>query len=80
MALTCPACGFDNPAGMRFCGHCGSALSVAGPEERKLVTVLFADAVASTRLAGQLDPERLRTRLPGGRSVDALGTCRPGPR
>jgi len=63
VALTCPACGFDNPQGMRFCGNCGSALAAAGPEERKVVTVLFADTVASTRLAGQLDPERLRGQM-----------------
>ncbi len=48
---------------MRFCGNCGSGLAAAGPEERKVVTVLFADAVASTRLAGQLDPERLRGQM-----------------
>ena len=31
--------------------------------ERKLVTVLFADAIGSTALADRLDPERLRTVL-----------------
>src|SRR3979409_121558 len=31
--------------------------------ERKLVTVLFADATGSTSLADRLDPERLRTVL-----------------
>src|ERR1700704_4232608 len=31
--------------------------------ERKLVTVLFADAIESTSLADRLDPERLRTVL-----------------
>src|ERR1700730_4322682 len=31
--------------------------------ERKLVTVLFADAIGSTSLADRLDPERLRTVL-----------------
>ena len=34
-----------------------------GPMERKLVTVLFADATGSTSLADRLDPERLRTVL-----------------
>lgn len=33
------------------------------PEERKVVTVLFADVVASTRLSGQLDAEDLRERM-----------------
>ena len=32
-------------------------------EERKLVTVLFADLVGSTALAGEEDPERVRVRL-----------------
>jgi class 3 adenylate cyclase len=32
-------------------------------EERKLVTVLFADIVGSTALAGDEDPERVRARL-----------------
>jgi len=32
-------------------------------EERKLVTVLFADLVGSTALAGDEDPERVRARL-----------------
>jgi class 3 adenylate cyclase/tetratricopeptide (TPR) repeat protein len=50
---------------MRFCGNCGSALAPAPPtiEERKLVTILFADAVASTTLAGAVDPERLRAQM-----------------
>ncbi len=33
------------------------------PEERRLVTVLFADVVGSTRLGGELDPEDLRGLL-----------------
>ncbi len=49
---------------MRFCGNCGTALeSQSAPaEERKLVTVLFADVVSSTRLAA-VDPEQLRERM-----------------
>src|SRR3990172_2145277 len=27
MSLLCANCGFDNPPGMRFCGHCGSRLA-----------------------------------------------------
>ena len=33
------------------------------PEERRLVTVLFADVVGSTSLGGELDPEDLRALL-----------------
>src|SRR5262245_27409293 len=87
---TCAACGGDNPAGTRFCGHCGAAADaaqsaspepdtaqalrsfVAGPvadrlveaggtipEERRLITALFADVSGFTSLADRLDPERL---------------------
>lgn len=31
MSLSCSACGFDNPDGMRFCGRCGEALGRACP-------------------------------------------------
>lgn len=50
---------------MRFCGNCGTALAPApsAAEERKLVTVLFADVVNSTQLAGAIDPERLRRMM-----------------
>ena len=34
MALTCRACGADNPAGKKFCGDCGVALGeVEGPRD-----------------------------------------------
>jgi len=29
--VTCAACGFENPPGMRFCGQCGAALPVRCP-------------------------------------------------
>ncbi len=63
--MRCPSCGFDNPAEMRFCGHCGAALTSAtqAAEERKVVTLLFADVVGSTRLSGVLDAEELRERM-----------------
>jgi len=50
---------------MRFCGNCGSALEVpaAAGEERKVVTILFADVVASTALSSSVDPERLRDQM-----------------
>jgi adenylate cyclase len=85
----CPACGSDNPAGTRFCGHCGAARETPGgptepavaetlrsfvatrvadrlieaggrfPEERRLITALFADLSGFTGLADRLDPEEL---------------------
>lgn len=56
----CPSCGAAVPAGARFCPSCGRAVAeVMRIEERKLVTVLFADLVGSTALAGGRDPERV---------------------
>jgi class 3 adenylate cyclase len=63
--LTCSVCGQENPDGARFCLACGAALVVAEPrrEERKVVTVLFADLVGFTSRAEQLDPEDVRAVL-----------------
>ena len=48
---TCPSCGQSWAPSFRFCGNCGTPLTevapapAAGvtPEERKVVTVIFAD-------------------------------------
>jgi class 3 adenylate cyclase/tetratricopeptide (TPR) repeat protein len=64
--VTCPSCGQANPDGFRLCGMCGTALApVAQPprEERKVVTVLFADLVGFTARAEQLDPEDVQAVL-----------------
>ena len=63
LAAACASCGAELPAGARFCSICGTP--VAGPaarpgQERRVVTVLFADVSGSTSLGEQLDPERLR--------------------
>jgi class 3 adenylate cyclase/tetratricopeptide (TPR) repeat protein len=64
--LTCPSCGQENPNGFKLCGMCGTSL-VAEPagtrEERKVVTVLFADLVGFTARAEHLDPEDVRALL-----------------
>lgn len=63
---TCPSCPATVPAGFRFCGVCGAEIAevdrVEEPvhEERKVVSVVFADLEASTELATRLDPEDLR--------------------
>ena len=64
--LTCPSCGHENADGARFCSSCGIRLEQAGEparEERKIVTVLFADLVGFTSRAEQLDPEDVRAVL-----------------
>jgi class 3 adenylate cyclase/tetratricopeptide (TPR) repeat protein len=54
-------CGHPLPDDARFCPNCGAVVAtVLGTEERKMVTVLFADLVDSTGLAQALDPERAR--------------------
>jgi class 3 adenylate cyclase/tetratricopeptide (TPR) repeat protein len=64
--LICAACGQENPEGARFCNSCGAALGEERPaarEERKIVTVFFADLVGFTGRAEQLDPEDVRAML-----------------
>src|SRR5919197_482725 len=64
--LTCGACGRDNRGEARFCDSCGAALAAAAQprrEERKVVTVLFADLVGFTSRAERLDPEDVRALL-----------------
>jgi class 3 adenylate cyclase/tetratricopeptide (TPR) repeat protein len=68
--MSCAVCGRSLPEDARFCPRCGAAVtgSVA-TDERKIVTVLFADLVDSTELAQRLDAERAREVL--GRFYDA---------
>ena len=67
----CSSCGVSLPPAARFCPSCGPVLADEAPsEERKVATVLFADLVGSTELAGQQDAERTRARL--NRFYDAM--------
>jgi class 3 adenylate cyclase len=61
----CSKCGQENTEVARFCLACGAELAAApeAREERKVVTVLFADLVGFTRRAEQLDPEDVRAML-----------------
>src|SRR4030088_1285878 len=62
--MPCSVCGRPLPTGARFCPNCGASVgSLVGTEERKMVTVLFADIVDSTGLGTRLDPERAREIL-----------------
>ena len=68
--MDCPVCGHPLPTGARFCPNCGAVVATPlGTEERKMVTVLFADLVDSTGLGQRLDPERAREVL--GKFFDA---------
>ena len=68
--MTCAVCGRPLPDDARFCPGCGAAVaSTINTDERKIVTVLFADLVDSTGLAQRIDAERARDVL--GRFYDA---------
>ena len=64
--IRCPSCGRENREGSRFCNDCGSPLTPCRGvrrEERKFVTVLFADLVGFTSRAESMDPEDVRAIL-----------------
>ena len=57
--MLCSSCGTPLPADARFCPNCGTPQS-GGDEERRVVTVLFADVVGFTGLAQEMDPEKVK--------------------
>src|SRR3954451_9299341 len=61
--MRCGHCGFESPAGMRFCGGCGRPLEQQAPAQRRHITVMFCDMVGSTPLVAALDPEDWREIL-----------------
>jgi class 3 adenylate cyclase/tetratricopeptide (TPR) repeat protein len=89
----CPTCGTINPPEAKFCMSCGTGLAADAPparpapvqpsielppEERRQVTVLFADLSGYTAVAERMDPEQVKSfvdralrRL--GQEVDRFG-------
>src|SRR5438094_3015288 len=63
--MRCPNCAQDNPDIARFCLNCGTPLAAAAGkgEERKIVSVLFADLVGFTAASEAADPEDGGARL-----------------
>lgn len=67
--VACASCGTANPDGARFCMACATALAPLDPalatvrEERRVVTILFADLAGFTARAEALDPEDVRAFL-----------------
>ncbi|MFM2079253.1 MAG: hypothetical protein RJA49_3143, partial [Actinomycetota bacterium] len=65
--MLCTTCGAAVPVGARFCPSCGTAQQVvqSQAEERRIVTVLFADLVGFTSLAEHMDPEQVKRLVDG---------------
>jgi len=63
--LVCGYCHHRNPPESRFCGQCGARIAVAAPrrEERKVISVLFADLVGFTSRAEHMDVEDVHAIL-----------------
>jgi class 3 adenylate cyclase len=64
--IMCRSCGQENPPIAKFCLACAQSLAEQAQglaEERKVVTVLFADLVGFTARAERLDPEDVRAIL-----------------
>ena len=56
----CPNCGRENAADAKFCSDCGTRLAAertGAREERKIVSVVFADLVGFTARSEKPDPE-----------------------
>ncbi len=62
--MECPACRAAVADGARFCSHCGHAMTLVA-DERRVVTVLFADLVGFTSLSEGSDPEQVKNVVDG---------------
>src|SRR4249919_1426552 len=87
----CGSCGETVPPEARFCPSCGTALDAGGAapatpprpaevpaEERRQVTVLFADLSGYTAVAERMDPETVKAMVEGclrrlGEEVERFG-------
>ncbi|MGH2596274.1 MAG: ATP-binding protein [Actinomycetota bacterium] len=64
----CPKCAHENVDEARFCSNCGTPLTEQTPaaaplEERRVVSILFADLAGFTTRSDHADPEDVRRTL-----------------
>jgi class 3 adenylate cyclase/tetratricopeptide (TPR) repeat protein len=59
----CASCLLPLPERARFCPSCGHEVVTVAAEERRVVTVVFADLVGYSSLSEHLDPERVKRLL-----------------
>jgi class 3 adenylate cyclase/predicted ATPase len=87
LEAVCPSCETVNPPQAKFCMSCGTALAGGSapapappparaavelpPEERRQVTVLFADLSGYTAIAERMDPEEVKSFV--NRALQRLG-------
>lgn len=56
--VVCANCGSENPAGARFCNHCGKEIEArAQGAEKRQITVVFSDLSGFTAMSERMDPE-----------------------
>src|SRR3954452_19372951 len=53
----CRSCGAELTPAARFCASCGAPVAARAADQRKVITVLFADLAASTATGSDRDPE-----------------------
>src|SRR3954453_13833020 len=61
--VTCPSCGVENPDAARFCMACGASLTASSGEERRTVSIMFADLVGFIERSDEADPDDVRRTL-----------------
>src|SRR6188472_2758154 len=60
--MSCAVCGAPLLEGARFCASCGTPVQ-RRVDERRVVTVLFADLVGFTGLSENRDPEQVKNLI-----------------